>query len=254
MPERKAIHELRTRSNVGRDQRRYPHPNFDLAGCCRHHHLVAVVGIRGHKSAGAIQESGDRNHRSAYGHYPHQHLTLFSGQATIQVLRTKDYFEIDDQSALLPHPAGGCIARFFRRIMAAKKEIAEIGFYAYGFGLFYPGFFELFVRGLSLRVFKDGEVARFEIRGNTDAYAALFLNGNRQIGTQGKDLRFTFFGSQDNDPGVDGMRLTKEGLAVRETPTLPTVPPLQGESLLFIHEGKLKLMNQAGEVSVLEVA
>lgn len=169
-------------------------------------------------------------------------------------MKTKDYFEIDDQSALLPHPAGGCIARFFRRVMAVKKDIAEIGFYAFGFCVTYPGFFELFVRGLSLRCFKEGDVARFEIRGNTDGYAALLLNGNRQIGTQGDDLRFTFFGPEDNSPGVDGMRLRKiGGLAVRELVLPPTIPPLQGESLLFIHEGRLKLMNAAGEISVLAV-
>lgn len=168
-------------------------------------------------------------------------------------MKAKDYFEIDDQSALLPHPAGGCIARFFRRVMAAKKDIAEIGFYAFGFGLFFPGYFELFVKGLSLRVFKEGDVARFEIRGNTDGYAALLLNGNRQIGTQGEDIRFTFFNSQDNHLGVDGMRLTKDGLAIRETATIPITLPLQGESLLFIHEGRLKLMNSAGQVSVLAI-
>lgn len=105
-----------------------------------------------------------------------------------------------------------------RLIDTVSYRESEIGYYAYGFGIFSSSLFETFTPAVSIRNFEGDYPGRLDVRDGADTLSGLFLLGNGEIGSQSKAIDFVMGGS-----GPDSTRRRVAGF---------TYAPDAGTSLL----------------------
>lgn len=119
-----------------------------------------------------------------------------------------------------------------RLIDTISNREAEIGYYAYGLGIFSRSLLETFTPAMSIRNFEGDYPGLLHVRDGADTMSGLFLLGSGEIGSQSRAIDFVM-----GSPGPDSARRRVGGL---------TDAPLRATSLLI-------QINAAGKTTVRRV-
>lgn len=117
-------------------------------------------------------------------------LVWNNGEVSVAGLTSETVRLADNRfSAIAGSRAGQGALTLFDR--ATDKQFVELGFYAYGAGIFTPHRFE-FWTGKEVSVAGWGHLPAFQVRNEEDTEAAVWLNGARYIGSASQYLGFAF--------------------------------------------------------------
>lgn len=120
--------------------------------------------------------------------------------------------------------------------------MAEIGFYAYGMGVFSAAMIETFSPILSVRNFGGDDPGRLDVRDATDTASGVFLLGTGEIGSQGDAIDFIL-----GDPTPGSRRIDLAALKPAPNGATSLLVQVNREGETSIRRVELGPMNSAGD-------